>query len=161
MGTEVIRDLHDRPKWFTKGPLTFGWAGGARAAQVVEHGISFRAKHRGESDLKYLVNAVSKAIHNGLKEAGTRLHSGGESGEDTTTFLIVYRGRLYTVQDDYSVIRSPHGFASIGVGADIALGAMSALKSRVTPEECVREALEHSARWCSQVSPPLYVAFFH
>lgn len=160
MGTDNLRDLTDKPKWFTKGAMTFGWAGDVRAAQVVEHVVLFRGRRRSEDPYRYLVGVVAKAIHIGLREAGANLRSQGVSDGTETSFLVVLAGRLYTLQGDYSMIRSRHGCAAIGMGADVALGALSALKKRVPPKECLEEALRCSALWCAQVSPPFYTSVF-
>lgn len=155
-GTDEIRDLIDRPKWFTKGLLTFGWAGDARPAQIVEHDIHYRGPRKGEKPLPYLVKVVAKAIHGGLKDAGANLRNPGSTDETGTSFLVVFHGKLYSLQGDYSIVRSPRGCGAIGWGSEVALGALSALRNRVSPREAVLESLTLAAEWCTQVEGPFH-----
>lgn len=157
-GTDEVCDLIDHPKWFTKGTLTFGWAGDARPAQIVEHDLHYRGPRKGEKSLPYLVKVVTKSIHNGLRDAGCNLRHPGATDETGTSFLVVFRGKLYMIQGDYSIVRSPRGCAAIGVGSDIALGAVSALRGRLPPQEAVKEALTLAAEWCCQVEGPFHVS---
>lgn len=156
-GTEEVRDLIDRPKWFSKGLITFGWAGDARPAQIVEHDIHYRGPRHGEKPMSYLVRVVSKAIHKGLRDAGCNLRNQGSTDETGTSFLVVFRGKLYMLQGDYSIVRSPRGCAAIGVGSHVALGALSALQNRIPPQDAVKESLTLASEWCSQVEGPFHL----
>lgn len=159
-GSDVNKDILDRPKWFKKGALTFAFAGSFRAAQVVEHHVVIPAIKRNENHLSYIVMVVAKSLRKGLEEGGATIRKSGTPEGTETTFLLAFQGKLYLVQEDYSIVRSQRGFAAIGTGADFALGSMAALKSRLSPKDAVLESLKHSAEWCPQVSAPFYVESF-
>lgn len=159
MGNADSRDQTSRPKFFTKGDqFVVGFAGSFRGAQVVEHDIKFRQCRSTEDAEAYLVVEVAKKLQHVFSQVGANVKN--EETQDSTdaSFLICLHGKVFTLQQDYSVIRSSHGFASIGIGRDFALGALSAMvRMRLSPEEKIRRALEIATDLSPQVCGPFHI----
>jgi ATP-dependent protease HslVU (ClpYQ) peptidase subunit len=149
LGTDDIRDNIDHPKWFRRSGVLIGYAGSLRAAQVVENFADFRKRERGEPELCYLVGVVALAFRKALNASRVRL--------STTEFLLAYRGKAYVLQNDYSVVRSSHGYTAIGVGAELANGALSVLAENMDARDVVERALRAAERHSTKVGGRLHV----
>lgn len=154
IGNESIRDVTDRPKWFYRGRyLLVAYAGALRGAQVASLAPPTRRQRLNEADQDYLVRAVVESIRQAHKSYEVQ-----KPADDGTDYLIGYNGCLYMMQDDYSILRSKHGYAAIGVGQDMALGALAALQGEpLEPKVMIERALRAAARHCPQVGPPFHV----
>lgn len=149
LGTDAVRDLPDRPKWFRRSGVFVGYAGSLRAAQVVENFATFRRRERGEADLAYLVNVVAEGFRKALNVSRVRLN--------TASFLLAYRGRAYALQDDYSVARSSYGYLCIGAGAEIANGALAVLPQTEDPKSIITQAIAAAERHSTKVGGRYHV----
>ena len=149
LGTDDVRDVGDRPKWFRRSGVFVGYAGSLRAAQVVENFATFRRRDNGEADLAYRVGGVAAGCRKALNAARVRL--------STAEFLLAYRGRAYTLQNDYSVVRSSHGYVSIGAGSEIANGALAVLAEDADPREVIDKVLRAAERHSTKVGGRFHV----
>jgi hypothetical protein len=153
LGDDVAADALARPKLFRRPGLVFGWAGSVTAAQAVEHMPRFRARRRGEDPESYLVAVVVPRVRAALAPLGYP-STGRDAVASPADFLVAVGGRLWTLQDDLSAVRSAMGFAAIGAGAPYALGALAATDG--APAARVRRALEVATRLCAQVRAPYH-----
>lgn len=161
LGTDQIRYRYERPKWFRKGPLVFAWAGDARGAQLVEHSLVLPAEstRRASEPLNYLVKVAGR-VRNLFREAGANLRVPGAQDTTGTEFLICYGGRLYLLQQDYSVIRGAAGCAAIGAGEPFVLAALRVARDYMPPRDSVLRSLKETAELCPSVCEPFYVELF-
>jgi ATP-dependent protease HslVU (ClpYQ) peptidase subunit len=86
------------------------------------------------------------AVRECLKSYGWA--SKANESEQGGTFLVAYLGQLFQVASDYQVGRPLDGFAAVGCGDDIALGALFAsahLSGRDRAELALRAAERFSA----------------
>lgn len=159
LGDAFIRDQISRPKFFQKGDrFVVAFAGGLRGAQIVEHGLKFRKMKKNEDEEAFLVTEVSKKIQAAFSKAGANIKDEGSVDTHDADFLIALNGKIFIIQDDYSVIRSRHGFASIGAGQDFALGALASLEKYVTdPRMKIELALKAAADLSPQVCGPFHI----
>lgn len=151
LGDEASKTTIDRPKRFIKGDLVIGDAGDVRTSQLLEHAIKIRKIRKNEDIQSYLVKEVSNKLRKAVEKDGIKLE------DHTATFLIVVRGEVYCLQDDFSVVRSKNKYAAIGIGRDYALGALAALDESVPPMDRVKRALKVTAELCPQVCGPFHV----
>lgn len=158
MGNSNSRDQMDRPKFFQKGEkLHIAFAGDIRGAQVVEHDIKFRAMKADETEEAYLVVEVARKLQAKFNKEGLVKTVESET-TNGTDFLACINNKVFLIQNDFSVVRSRHGFAGIGNGSDYALGAMAAMKtSKLDPRKKVFRALEIAAKLGPQVCAPFHV----
>lgn len=59
-----------------------------------------------------------------------------------------YKGRLYKVQSDWSILEPTCGYTAVGSGSEICMGAISVLKDleELTPKEKVVKAIEVASK---------------
>lgn len=152
LGSEELRDLIDKPKWFYKGAtLLIAYAGDLRPAQVAQHAPRFRRRSGSETAENYLQTVVSENIR--------QVHRKHDLWKNSDwAFLIGYVGKLYMMQNDYSVCRSSYGYSAIGAGQFFALGALAAQPPDWAAKTRAENALRAAARHSTNVSKPFYFA---
>lgn len=75
--------------------------------------------------------------------------------EEGGTFLVGVKGRLYAVYDDYQVATAADGFAAVGSGEQVALGALFATDGAgLSPRRRVMSALAAAERFSAGVRGP-------
>jgi ATP-dependent protease HslVU (ClpYQ) peptidase subunit len=161
-GEWMFMSLAKDPKVFQVGEFIIGCAGSARMGQLLRYGLKPPKHPKGMDEHQFMVTLFVNAIRDCLHEGGFEPKSSGEekpTGERLDgEAMIGYRGRLFTIFDDFQVCEMARPFAATGCGAPIALGAMEVLKDTDHPaEEQVRMALEASERWSAAVRGPFTV----
>lgn len=147
----------DTPKIIKNGNLVFGYTSSFRFADLLRFKLKFPNQKRGQDDRDYIVGVVVEKIRNSLKAGGFAKVTEGcrESGG---TALIAYRGKVYTLQDDFSIIRYVDGYSSCGSGGELALGSLATTAALdVKPEDRVRLALQVAAKHCCTVEGPEHI----
>lgn len=147
------KDTVDRPKWTLVGDhILVGYAGADRDTQVAELALKRMPRHRGEDEMRYLHRCVVEPI----REAHI---AHGINSPDETSFLIAYDGKAYEMQASYVLVRSARGYASIGIGESVALGALVTarkLQPDLTPKQQAVLSLEAAVLLRAHVSEPFY-----
>lgn len=143
------------PKVFRRGPFLIGYTTSFRMGQLLEHSLNVPAQGPKErDDMRFMVTVFAEHVRQLLKERGVaKIESNAESGGQ---FLVGYRGRLYSVQQDFQVNEMADGFDAVGSGAEYALGALAALRGQ-PPVQRLKRALAISAHFNMGVSPPFFV----
>lgn len=132
-----------------KEDFLIGYTGSFRAGQIVEHGWYPPARVEGISDYIYLVLAVIPSMMECLTENGY----GGHDGEEVRggNFVLVYRGHIYEVQTDYSIIEWDQPVVCVGSGGDVTEAACNGMlimnellpkTKKVSVEDIITTALE-------------------
>lgn len=157
-----------RPRSTTTHPFAvefgFGFTTSFRMGQALRYRFEPPAFSRNRSNPDVLASRLDRymavdfvdAVRICLKAAGfAKTDNGVESGG---TFLVGALGRLYTVYDDYQVARAACGYAAVGSGAQVALGALHASQNQaVGPEWRIEAALTAAAEHTAFVAPPFVV----
>lgn len=102
-------------------------------------------------NMNYLVNVFSQTV----KELT-------EDFDDTDTWglLIAVGDRIYQMQMDLSVIEPSEEFETIGIGGQVAIGALKVLNELVPEmsiEDKIKKALEVTCSACQGCSPPFSI----
>ena len=103
---------------------------------------------------EYMATAFIDAVRDCLKSGGYATKD--REQEEGGTFLVGYKDHIYMVEGDYQVGKPLDGFAAVGSGSDVALGALFATKGQ-TPRERVCIALEAAERFNAAVRAPFIV----
>ena len=145
--TMIRRD----PKVFTIGEMAFGFTDSFRMGQLLHYTLNLPSRAEKIEDMHYLVTQFIPCIQAAMRDAGWLLQSDGryEGG----TFLIGYRGRLYSVEADFQVAECEDTFTAIGSGEHVALGALAALEN-LEPIPRMTRALEIAAKHTAYVRGP-------
>lgn len=147
------------PKVFKSGPFVIGFTTSFRMGQILMSS-KFKPSRQnyGQSDYDYMITTfideVRKVFHeNGYNEGGS--------------FLVGYRGRLYTIDSDFQVGESSDNFDSVGCGEAYAKGALSAVIDHRVPikKQDIQRALYHVmsivTHHSTGVLPPYIMASIH
>jgi hypothetical protein len=131
------------------------------------------------STFEFLVTIFVDRVRSCLRTGGFAKRK--EEQELAGSFLLGYRGSLYSMDSDYQVARAADGISAVGCGAHIALGALHALNaiaplnlnasneveltfptaepvsSTLTPQKRLEIALDAAQRWNSAVRSPFVI----
>jgi hypothetical protein len=104
-------------KVFCVGEFLVGYSGSFRAGQIVEYSWSPPDRILGVCDYNYLVLQIIPSLMVILEGSGF----GGYDGTEVKggNFLLVYEGRVYEVQEDYSILEWVQPVVCLGSGGDV------------------------------------------
>lgn len=90
------------------------------------------------------------------------LFKDGIIGETETNrggnFIVATPGKLFEVQNDYSVLEPSLGICAVGRGEDIAMGSLiTTLDLDMSPQEKIIKALEAAEKCCCGVQRPFQI----
>lgn len=139
-------------KVFQKGRYLFGFTTSFRMGQLIRHCLDV-PKPKGTDLEDFMATRFVDALRECLKTGGwARKENDREEGG---TFLVGVRGQLFTIYDDYQVGRTADGFAAVGCGDEIALGALYATAGTdLKPRKRVKVALRAAERFSAGVRGP-------
>jgi ATP-dependent protease HslVU (ClpYQ) peptidase subunit len=140
------------PKVFRNGPYVLGFTSSFRMGQLLHHAF-VPPEPSGDLD-KFMVTTWVDALRDCLKTGGWATKENEQ--ESGGTFLVGINGRLFEVASDYQVGEPADGFAAIGCGYDLALGAMYATIGQA-PKRRIRTALEAAERYSAGVQGPFTI----
>jgi len=138
-------------KVFHNAGYLFGFTTSFRMGQLIRYALT-PPKPTGQLD-RFMATKFIDAVRECLKEGGwARKDSEREEGG---TFLVGVKGRLFTVHDDYQVAEAADGYAAVGCGDELALGALFATaNTRMAPEKRIETALRAAERFSAGVRGP-------
>ena len=144
-------------KVFTNGPYVIGYTSSFRMGQILRYAVKAPIPPEGEDGLHaFMCTSFINSVREGLKEGGWA--SKNNDQEEGGSFLVGVRGRLFEIEGDYQVGELADGYAAVGYGAEIALGALHATRDAgMTMEARVITALEAAAHFSMGVRPPFTV----
>lgn len=144
-------------KVFKKGEMIFGFTTSFRMGQIIRYCFE-PPDHdpRVETD-KYLCNDfVSELIKCYKKNGYNRKDKDGQTRGGT--FLMGYKGNLYTISGDFQVGKPLDDFDSCGCGMEYALGSLNILnKTNMDPTEKVKWALSAAEKFSGGVLRPFNI----
>ncbi len=128
--------------------IIVGAAGSARIFQLLKYHLKVRKPTKTESPLKYLSGAFTEQYARLTKSAG-------DGPERPSELLIGFRGRLFEMGSDFSLIESTFDFAAIGSGADFALGVLYATAGGADPKLRLTQAVHCAAKLSPTCALPM------
>jgi len=142
-------------KVFFNDEVLMGFTSSFRMGQLLRYAFTVPEQSNKKEDMAYLVTDFVDAIRLCYREKGFIKKENEQ--EEGGTFLLGYRGHLYVIEGDFQVGKPGEGYAAVGCGANIALGAMYASQSWKDPELRIRTALEAAVAHSAGVRPPFTV----
>lgn len=143
------------PKVFQVGRVLMGFTTSFRMGQLLRYKLAVPQQEPECDDHRWLSTAFVDAVRQCLKDGGYATKD--KEVEAGGTFLVGYRGRVYVVDYDYQVGQPMTGFAAVGCGAPVALGALYATES-LEPASRVQKALEAAEQFSAGVRGPFVFA---
>lgn len=108
---------YTQPKVFEKNGIVFGYTTSYRFGQLIEHSLRDMAAPKGDV-YTWLVQLLVPSIREALEAGGWK--EGGSC-------IIGVQGEVWTLQEDYSVLRSTCGYSAVGSGSEYALGCLAGI----------------------------------
>lgn len=155
VGTSIQSGVIDRPKWAKVGGVVYAFAGSLRGPQLLKQ-LKPASIRSGEDEQDYLAK-IASLMRAQFGKHGANVEGSGKSDTHEGTFIAVLRGKVFLVQEDYSVVRSQWGFATAGAGEDFAAGVLMATQGD-PPKERLELALEVACQLCPLVRGPFHIA---
>ena len=138
-------------KVFRKKRYVFGFTTSFRMGQLIRYSMTI-PKPVGDLDA-FMATIFIDALRECLKSGGWAAKD--NEREEGGTFLVGVNGRLFAVYDDYQVAKAADGFAAVGCGDQIALGALYATADAgLSPRRRVMSALAAAERFSAGVRGP-------
>lgn len=140
-------------KVIRRGAFVIGASGGIRAMQIIASDFKPPRFQQDESPREYLVRRFVPAVRAFLEKAGC-----DEIKEGETHLIVGTRGVIAVIQQGWGVVSPADGYAAIGSGAAVALGALHALRHDSRgPRERIATALAAAAHHNATVRPPFVI----
>lgn len=117
LSIQIRRD----PKVFKVDDFAIGFTSSFRMGQLLMTSLKVAVQHD-ESDYTFMVTKFIDGVRNCFREGGYMKKI--EEREDGGTFLVVYNGEIYHVDDDFQVGLLESPFMAVGCGDTYALGAL-------------------------------------
>lgn len=138
-------------KVFRKNGYVFGFTTSFRMGQLIRYSLA-PPKPKGELDA-FMSTRFVDAVRSCLKSGGWARRE--DEREEGGTFLVGVLGHLYTIHGDYQVATAADGFAAVGCGDQVALGALYATAGTgLKPKARVKLALRAAERFSAGVRGP-------
>ncbi len=130
------------PKCFINGEFIIGCTSSFRMIDILHYELSVPKVHDDEHDDpdKFIRTVFIKAVKSCFLQNGwLKTDSGVESGGN---FIVGYRGNVYEVQNDFSILNSPDYGSSVGSGEDAARASLwTTYDTKMKPTDRVELAL--------------------
>lgn len=142
-------------KIYRLGEMLLAHSGPVRVSNILRYQFT-PPDDAGEDPLRYLVAHFVSALRAVLREQGVLKVSDAQEGLDDSMIMVGYRGGLFEINSDFSVVSHQRGYNAIGVGYQYVLGALSVTEALPEPER-VLLALSVAAKHSLSVSEPFVV----
>lgn len=147
--------IRDDEKIFKNGCFIMGFTSSFRMGQLLRYKFSPPAQTIHQDDMQYMVTDFIDAARKCFAMNGF----GDKDATEGGTFIVGYKGKLYTIQTDYQVACHSDNYDAVGCGADIALGSLYSTKhmKNMSPEDRITLALQAAATYSAGVSAPFKI----
>lgn len=147
--------LRKDPKIYQVGEMLIGFTSSFRMGQLLGHSLRPLPQPRDIPIAKYMATIFIDNVRETLKHGGyTTINNNIETGGQ---FLVGYRGRIFTVDNDFQVGECNKPFDAVGCGCDLALGALYATVG-MEPVKRIRTALQAAESFSAGVRRPWIIA---
>jgi len=153
------KSIMREPKVFKKGKMLIGYTTSFRMGQIIQHDLNVPKHSKGVSIERYIVTRFIPALRKCLGEGGyNKKENERESGG---TFIVIYKNRIFKIQDEYSVLETTEQFDACGSGEYAALAALKTMAEitnlDLNGKQKVEKALEVTESQVVTVSGPFTI----
>ncbi len=140
-----------------QGRMLVGYTSSFRMGQLLRYKLKLPKHPKGMKNHEYLstlfVDAVRRLFRdNGFAKVSDNTESGG-------TFLVGYRGEIFSIEDDFQVGQPIENYLACGSGEDYARGALHILKDNkhLSMDTKLEQALGVAAEFSTGVRAPFNI----
>jgi ATP-dependent protease HslVU (ClpYQ) peptidase subunit len=148
MSISIRRD----PKVFKRGPYLIGFTSSFRMGNILAYHFDPPFHPENMDDFEFMVVRFIPSVRKCFVDNG--YGSPAEGG----AFIVGYRNKLYTIENDFQVAEQADNFHAVGCGATEALSSLYSTKDLIQyPRDRVLKALEAAAYLNSGVRAPFVI----
>lgn len=136
-------------KVFINGPFIMGFTTSFRMGQLLRYKFDPPAQPVGITDMRFMVTNFIDAIRKCFFDNGFGSKEQNEGG----TFLVGYKGVLYSIHSDFQVGVVSTQTDAVGCGKEYAMGSLFATRGK-KPLERIKNALDAASFHSGGVAPP-------
>jgi len=135
--------------------MVLGGCGSFRMLQLLKYSLTIPKFDPDIKITEWMVEVFAEACRNLFKERGLTQLMHEHEEQFSGTFLVGFRGQLYTLQEDFSVLGWSSDEHATGAGEEYALGSLFSTKGRIkSPKTRIKIALDAAAEFSPCVVPP-------
>jgi hypothetical protein len=110
------------PKVFVKNNIAFGYTTSFRFGNLLQYSFVIPHRYEGQELMDYMYTVFVEALRKCFKEGGyTKVENSVEEGG---TALIGIGGKVFKLQDNFSLTNTASGYEAVGSGMYYALGSL-------------------------------------
>lgn len=145
--------VRKEPKVFIRGEYIIGYAGSFRMGKVLEHSFNYPVLPAQTDIDKFLNTTFISKLRECLEENKLDL----DNDKDAADVLLGTRGRIFEFNMDFHFGEDRHNFASVGSGANVALGSLHSTSHFKDQFKRCKMALEAAQEFNAWVRPPFTI----
>ena len=140
-------------KVFRNGDFIIGCTSSFRMIQLLR--FSFKPPKIKKDDIyEYMCTDFINEVRSCFKKGGY-LQKYSDGDEKGGTFLVGYKDRLFTIENDFQIGENLNGISSIGCGSSFALGCLYTLDGeKIDTKKKILKSLETASFFSGGVSEP-------
>lgn len=144
-------------KIFIANDIGFGVVGNMRHAQIIENFIKVRPPAKNVNAVNWAVKELIPDIRDIFDEH--KVWEWTSKSERGILVMAAVNGRVITIQEDWAVYRSGHGYAAIGSGSPFAYGSLYTSSKSKNFEKRVVDACSSAIKHHPFCLDPVYTLF--
>ena len=145
-------------KVLRKAGMLFGFTSSFRMGQLIRYKLKIPEHPKGVSVESYMVTSFVDGLRDCFSDGGYILKK--DNRESGGTFVVIYRGVVMAIADDFQVGTPRDGIAAVGRGDQVARGAILGIRrsgANVGTKESVKIALKAAEECSAGVRGPFSV----
>ncbi len=142
-------------KVFQKENMLIGYTSSFRMGQLLRYKLNIPKQEANRTDYEYMCTSFIDAVRDCLKNNGYL--SINNNKEEIGTFLVLYKSKVYRIDNDLQVGMYYENYDSCGCGECYALGAVHNLDKKLDGKIIVRKALETAEKFSAGVRRPFVI----
>lgn len=152
------RSFYSTRKIFSVGNVLFGFTGSYRLGQLLQYRLELPQAHVDQNLEQYMNIGFIDSVRSTLKDHGY-LHVEDNEESLEGEFLVVFSGRIFTVQSDLSILESMDKFEATGSGEDYARATMHCLTAFGVEDShlILTEAIETATKYVPSVGGEIHI----
>ena len=157
----TIRTMHkEDAKVFKKGNrMLIGYAGSYRMGQLLQYMLKVPTQPKNMDDDEFVCTKFCNAVIECFDKNKFNENNSGKVSMGNA-FLVGYKGKLYKVYSDYTILKSNKNYDACGSGEDFAMASFHSIEKagyNIPGDERVMFALEVAGEFNNSVGPPYSV----
>lgn len=155
------KSIRITPKVFKRDGFLFGCAGSFRMIDILQYSFIL-PKHEPDINVEeYIRNIFINELRDCFKKYGfCKITENVEYFESGGSFLLGYRGRIFSIEADFQVAENIFHYDATGSGAQLILGAFYALKHlKLSQKETLDYVLGAATTFDCGTSPPYHFIY--